>query len=816
MTACLRPDCSGGVLGDDGICEVCFRGPVGVFGVIGVGSRCARPDCAGGGLDADGICEVCFRAPVAAAAGGALVEPPPWHHVPWERGGHPPAAEPLAFPAPLGAARHVPGGSELGLGIVDIPPAPPRTPEEALLGDPAELDEEGRCPNPACRAPIHDPDAAGAAAGAHEPGYESSGLPGAHTMAADLDALSDERAPNAASADAPARGFCPKCGSAFTSRPPLRAGETIGQYRIRGCVGRGGQGWVYLAGDLNLDEDPVALKGLRDAAYSDVLAAERSTLIAVRHRDIVDIRNFVQRRDPRTGRLDGFIVLEFLDGLSLEDKARRAGGTLPVAEALSYILATLPALGYLHDSGLVYGDFKPPNVMQVGDRVKLVDLGAVSEIGRPAHSRTWVTRGFAAPEILRKAGPSVASDLYSVGRTLAALTVRFPMADQSGASLPLPDPDDEPVFARYESFYRLLRRATAPEPADRFGSAARFAEQVTGVLREVVALDDDRPSPMPSALFTLERGGPDTDLRTPVDPVATALALPAPRPDDTDPAAGFLHTVTATEADDLVRLLAAAPRRTVEVELRLVPAHLALRDFDAARTALRAAALAPGADPHDWRLRWYRGLIDLARGRAEQAWQAFAAIRDALPGEPAPKLALAACAESLRAHELARHYYRTVWRTDDTFVGAAFGVARSYVADPAHGTDEQPVKVLEAIPNQLHHHSAARVEALRLRLDRPDLNLDGLREAVRRFRELRLEEEQRLLLEVRLWEAARGLARRGAAAPDERLLDVALTEDDIGRRLERTHLALRRYAPTRRERVERVRAAHAARPKTRW
>jgi serine/threonine-protein kinase PknG len=803
MTACARPDCSGGRLGEDGVCDLCFRGPAAV--VVGVGARCVRPDCPGGNLDADGICGGCFRAPGAPDPAPPRLDPRPWYHVPWEGGPPRDAAGPLAFPAPGGASRHVPGGSELGIGIVDIPPVAPRTPEEALRGDAAELDEDGRCPNPACRRPIQG----GAAAAPAGPGYESSGLPGAGTVAA---GPGDAAAP----APAPARGFCPHCGTAFSLRPPLRAGETIGQYRIRGCVGRGGQGWVYLAGDLNLDEDPVALKGLRDAAFQEVLAAERSTLIAVRHRDIVDIRNFVQRRDPDTGRLDGFIVLEFLDGLSLEDKALRAGGILPVAEALSYILATLPALGYLHDSGLVYGDFKPPNVMQVGDRVKLVDLGAVSPIGRPAHGRTWVTPGFAAPEILRRQGPGVASDVYSVGRTLASLTMRFAMADAQGASLPMPDPDTEPVFARYESYYRLLRRATAEDPGARFGSAAQFAEQLTGVLREVVALDDDRPRPTPSALFTLERGGPDTDLRTPVDPVATALALPAPRPDDADPAAGFLHTVTSTEPDELVRLLGAAPRRTVEVGLRLVAAHLARREFDAADAALGEAAGAAGADPHDWRLLWYQGLISLARGAAEPAWHAFAAIRDALPGEPAPKLALAACAESLRAHELARHYYRTVWRTDDTFVGAAFGVARSYVTDPAHKTDEHPVNVLEAIPNRLHHHVAARVEALRLRLDRPDLNLDGLREAARRFRELQLEEKQRLLLEVRLWEAARALVGRAGAAESEQLLDVPLTGDKIGRRLERTHLALRRYSATRRERVEQVRAAHAARPRTRW
>jgi len=772
MTACSRPDCAGGTLDQDGICDTCDRAPVDVRSTA---PRCTRPDCAGGTLDQDGICETCDRAPARATGLEPATTVPVWYRVAWESQPRA-AAPPLHFPP--GPARHPTTGSELGLGIIDIAPVRPRSPEEALLEDPVVEEQNRHCRNSACRAEV---------------GRGTRGAPGAP------------------------EGQCANCGTGYSFRPPLRPDETIGQYRIRGCVGRGGQGWVYLANDLNLDDDPVAVKGLRDTSNKEVLAAERRTLIAVKHPDIVDIRNFVQHRDPVTGQLDGYIVMEFLDGMSLADKAGRAGGVLPVGEAVAYILATLPALGYLHESGLAYGDFKPHNIIQVGDRVKLVDLGAVSEIGRPAGTWSWATKGFTAPEVERKASPSAASDLYSVGRTLAALTTRIELTDRLGGSLPLPGPDAVAVFGRYESFYRLLLRATAQDPDARFDSAAQLADQLSGVLREIVALDDDRPRPTPSTLFTLE-SGVDTDLRARIDPVAAALALPVPRPDDLDPAAGFLGTVTATEPQEVARLLGEAPRRTTEVAFRLVRALIALQQFEAAHAVLAAD---DGADRHDWRRTWHRGLVELAGGRPDQAWPEFAAIRDALPGEPAPKLALAACAEAQGAGELARHYYRTVWRTDDTFVGAAFGVARSYAADSAQEVGDQPVKVLEAIPDRLHHHVEAWVEALRLRLDRPDLDLDGLREAARRLRALRVDEEQRLQLLLRLWQAAgdwlaRGAPGAGPSAGAEKLLDVVLTRDAVGRELERTHLALRRFAPSRRDRVARVRAAHAARPRTRW
>ena len=76
----------------------------------------------------------------------------------------------------------------------------------------------------------------------------------------------------------------------------------------------------------------------------------------------------------------------------------------------------------------------------------------------------------------------------------------------------LPDPDNIEVFQPYESFYRLLVRATDPDPARRFASAQEMAEQLTGVLREVVALQTGRPRPALSTLFGPELRVTDTEL----------------------------------------------------------------------------------------------------------------------------------------------------------------------------------------------------------------------------------------------------------------------------------------------------------------
>ena len=125
-------------------------------------------------------------------------------------------------------------------------------------------------------------------------------------------------------------------------------------------------------------------------------------------------------------------------------------------------------------------------------------------------SAIYGTVGYQAPEVA-EVGPSVASDLYTVARTLAVLTFDFQGYTNVFVDS-LPDPENIKVFQTYESFYRLLVRATDPDPARRFASAQEMAEQLTGVLREVVALQTGRPRPALSTLFGPELRVTDTQL----------------------------------------------------------------------------------------------------------------------------------------------------------------------------------------------------------------------------------------------------------------------------------------------------------------
>ena len=223
--------------------------------------------------------------------------------------------------------------------------------------------------------------------------------------------------------------------SAATAAPrsvsaKLKPGELVaGQYEVLGCLAHGGAGLDLPRPDRNVSNRWVVLKGLLNSGDADAQAAavaERRFLAEVEHPNIVRIYNFVQHTDSQAGQPTGYIVMEYVGGQSLRQivlEHRRSRESLPVAHALAYAIEVLPALGYLHRRGLVYCDFKPDNLIQVEEHLKLIDLGGVRRTDDD-DSPIYGTVGYQAPEIAT-AGPSEASDLYTVGRALAVLTFEF-------------------------------------------------------------------------------------------------------------------------------------------------------------------------------------------------------------------------------------------------------------------------------------------------------------------------------------------------------------------------------------------------------
>ncbi|MFJ2603724.1 tetratricopeptide repeat protein [Streptomyces sp. NPDC087425] len=724
-----------------------------------------------------------------------------------------------------GSGTSTPSRGRLGVGLVQVPDVPRPDPRAMVLADPEVPERKRFCSRSDCGAPVGR--ARGDRAGRTE-------------------------------------GFCTKCGHPYSFVPKLKAEDVVhGQYEVVGCLAHGGLGWVYLAVDRAVSNRWVVLKGLLDTGDQDAMEAaisERRFLAEIEHANIVRIYNFVEHLDARTGSLDGYIVMEYVGGKSLKEIAnsrRTADGRrdpLPVEQACAFGIEALEALGHLHSRNLLYCDFKVDNAIQTEDQLKLIDMGAVRRMDDEV-SAIYGTVGYQGPEVA-DVGPSVASDLYTVARTLAVLTFDFQGYTNAYVDS-LPDPDGIEVFRQYESFYRLLVRATDPDPARRFASAQEMGEQLTGVLREVVSLQSGRARPALSTLFGPELKVTDTELfpalegdvsrlgarpvrvrrrsRTavpplpslapglvePVDAAAAALALPVPRIDPADPDAGFLAGLSTTAPPELLAALAAAPSASVETRLRQIRAWLENGDFGAALNAL--AALEDGR-PDDWRVVWYRGAAALVTGDQEEAALAFDALYDAFPGEIAPKLALGLCAEVLGQLDNAAEYYRLVWSTDPGYVSAAFGLARVQLAG---GDRRGAVRTLESVPESSIHYTAARVAAVRARLrqrtaaagDVPFLDdLSASAGQVEALDAYGLDPARREQLSAEVLGSALDWILSGGQGTGPvahgGLLGSALDERGLRFGLERSYRTLARLARGGEERIDLVERANRYRPRT--
>src|SRR5260370_22700324 len=130
-------------------------------------------------------------------------------------------------------------------------------------------------------------------------------------------------------------------------------------------------------------------------------------------------------------------------------------------------------VGCLDRRGVVYCDFKPDNVIQTEEQLKLIDMGGVRRID-DEDSAIYGTAGYQAPEIATL-GPSPSSDFYTVGRALAVLTFEF-SGYQGRYAHSLPDPATLALLAQQESFLRVLRRATDPDPDRRSASPGHMSD----------------------------------------------------------------------------------------------------------------------------------------------------------------------------------------------------------------------------------------------------------------------------------------------------------------------------------------------------
>jgi serine/threonine-protein kinase PknG len=664
--------------------------------------------------------------------------------------------------------------------LVTVPGLPPLDPERSVLSDPKVPDHKRFCGNPDC-----------------------------HDAAANPTPLNRRLS-----------GHCPQCGRAYNFVPSLKAGDVVaGQYEVKGCLAYGGLGWIYLAKDMSLNRWAV-LKGLLNSGDESAAAAavaERQFLASVKHANIVGVYNSVTHGG------EAFIVMEYVAGTTVKD-LRKGRGPLPPGEAISYIHRILGAFSYLHARSMVYCDFKPDNFMLEGEPpdVKLIDMGGVRMIDDPAGD-IYGTRGYSAPEAGE--GPTIVSDLYTVGRTLAVLLMDFRF--QSVYEPTLPPPGEQPVLAEYESLYRFLLKATATDPARRFQNADEMADQLGGVLRQVVA-GTVPPRPVESEVFGGDalalRGdwpggdgaaGPDADTLAPVGPVA-AEWLPELKVDADDPGANLIMSLANVSNLQLrAKTLRDHLRRgeaSAEVRLRLADTLIRMIDFDHAWKVLTEFQ---EHDPYDWRVPWYRGIWFLARGKAADALTPFDQVYAELPGELAPRLAMGLAWEVAGDSDNAARLYDGVSRTDPGFVTASLGLGRCLARADRRA---EAVAAWRRVPQTSSLYVRAQLLAVRCltRSTPAPPTVDDLCQASEVVQALPLDGAERARARADLFSNTLSALTCRAVVPDRQrqLLGGALVEADVRLGLEQSLRQMARFETRRDAQVALVDRANAARPRT--
>ena len=283
--------------------------------------------------------------------------------------------------------------------------------------------------------------------------------------------------------------------------PPAPAGERfIGKYRIKGELGRGGMGAVYLAEQPGLGRE-VAIKELIQSAAADPVALKRflqeaQVMARTSHPNLVQVHDLELMGDAN------YIVLEFVRGKSLRERLNR--GSIPLPQVFAVMHGVLQALDYAHRHAIVHRDMKPENVLLSDEgMVKVADFGIArltddSGIGGTA-TKTGTTVGtpqYMSPEQVASSKVDGRSDLYSAGIMFYELVVGQPPFTASEADGPftlmakhVQAPPKPPSVHRPGLDMELegvILKSLSKRPEDRFQTGQEFDDAIGRVADRVV------------------------------------------------------------------------------------------------------------------------------------------------------------------------------------------------------------------------------------------------------------------------------------------------------------------------------------------
>ena len=313
--------------------------------------------------------------------------------------------------------------------------------------------------------------------------------------------------------------------------PAVPAGRQIGKYRIKGELGRGGMGAVYLAEQPGLGRE-VAIKELILSPAADPTALmrflqEAQVMARTSHPNLVQVHDLEQIGDAN------YIVLEFVRGRSLRDMVNQ--GSVPLPQTFAVMHGVLQALDYAHKHAIVHRDMKPENVLLSDEgNVKVADFGIarLTDDSGPGGTatKTGTTVGtpqYMSPEQVASSKVDGRSDLYSAGIMFYELVVGQPPFTASEADGPftlmakhVQAPPKPPSVHKPGLDMRLeevILKSLSKRPEERFQTGQEFDDAMSRIA--------DRLCPgWPKSL----EPGADLSKMVPATAAAQAAAMASP------------------------------------------------------------------------------------------------------------------------------------------------------------------------------------------------------------------------------------------------------------------------------------------------
>lgn len=273
-------------------------------------------------------------------------------------------------------------------------------------------------------------------------------------------------------------------------------GKTLGRYQVLEPLGQGGMARVYRAYHPQLDRF-VAVKVMRsdlvdDEAFLARFQREARAVANLRHSNIVQVFDFDVEDDVY------YMVMELLEGDTLKTRLhtyRGQGQQMPWGETVRIILDVLSGLIYAHSEGMIHRDIKPANILLTkrGEAV-IGDFGITHIIGGTHYTTTGALMGtleYMAPEQGMEGRSDARSDIYALGVVLyEMLTQRKPYEAETPLAILMKHVNDPLPLPRRinpeipESLERVVLKAMAKDPQDRYAGAAAMAEALQAAATE--------------------------------------------------------------------------------------------------------------------------------------------------------------------------------------------------------------------------------------------------------------------------------------------------------------------------------------------